>query len=525
VPDSEQILDDQLLAQAQRARQARIALARRDPNTFIELVMRDEASGRSVEQASCHLAWQNAIDVNQRVLLFAHIESGKTNNVAIGRALYEIGKNPNVRIAIVSNTYHQAEKLVRTVGGYVESGTMAQLVFPNLKPSLPWTSSHITVERPSPAKDPTVQACGVHGNILGARIDFLILDDILDYENTLTARQRQDMWDWYHSTLAGRLTENARVVAIGTAWHPDDIYHRFERQPGWHTMRFPVLDEVTNEPTWPERWSKKRIAAKRSELGPLEFSRQLLCKARDDSESRFKETWIKSCLDNGNGLSTVQSWEEIMVQQGITWASNLETEERREVIEGAARLLSDTPEISQELYGACYTGVDLAVQSKESSDESVIFTIYVGPNKKRQVVQIRSGKWTGPEIVDRIISTHERFNSIVVVENNASQDFILQFVRERGCAVPLVPFTTGRNKAHPAFGIESIAAEFAAGLWSIPSTDGKPNDPEVAKWIEEMLYYDPKGHTGDRLMASWFARELARRAAKPITKVSTRVIG
>jgi hypothetical protein len=31
--------------------------------------------------------------------------------------------------------------------------------------------------------------------------------------------------------------------------------------------------------------------------------------------------------------------------------------------------------------------------------------------------------------------------------------------------------------------------------------------------VKEVLYYDPKEHTGDRLMASWFAREGARRFA------------
>ncbi len=34
--------------------------------------------------------------------------------------------------------------------------------------------------------------------------------------------------------------------------------------------------------------------------------------------------------------------------------------------------------------------------------------------------------------------------------------------------------------------------------------------PEVDAWVNEMLYYDPRSHTGDRLMASWFAREAAR---------------
>ena len=67
------------------------------------------------------------------------------------------------------------------------------------------------------------------------------------------------------------------------------------------------------------------------------------------------------------------------------------------------------------------------------------------------------------------------------------------------------------NKNHPQDGVEGIAAEMANSRWIIPcDTEGKPS-PEIEAWIQEMLYYDPRGHTGDRLMASWFAREGSRR--------------
>jgi len=50
----------------------------------------------------------------------------------------------------------------------------------------------------------------------------------------------------------------------------------------------------------------------------------------------------------------------------------------------------------------------------------------------------------------------------------------------------------------------------AAGRWIIPNKDGRMH-AEVDALINEMLYYDPKSHTGDRLMSCWFAREAARK--------------
>ncbi len=158
---------------------------------------------------------------------------------------------------------------------------------------------------------------------------------------------------------------------------------------------------------------------------------------------------------------------------------------------------------------AIITGVDLAVQKHDAADLTVLFTILAKPGGIRRVLNITAGRWTGPEIIGQVRDIYERFGGIVIVENNAGQDYIRQFLVEN-TAVPVIPFTTGRNKAHPEFGIESMAAELANGKWEIPNKGGVTH-PEVAEWIQELLYYDPREHTGDRLMASWFAREGARR--------------
>lgn len=501
-----------------KALQATVACARADPNTFIELVMRDEFTGRPVQQAACHEAWHTAASEHDRLCLFAHIESGKTNQF-VGRVLWELGRNPNLRVALVSNTYKQAEKLVRAVAKYIEHSEALHMVFPRLKPADPWTNAYFNVECDVIKKDPSVQAVGVHGNILGARLDLVILDDILDYENTVTKRQREELVAWYQATFSGRLTSEGRVICIGTAWHPDDIMHRWEGSALWETLRFPVYDEQ-GRPLWPSRWPRDRIERKRIELGPLEFARQMLCKARDDNESRFKQEWIDGCLEEGDGARHATSAVEFFEENGGLRPDWWDEEEDEDVIEAVGRLLgADHP-------GRFVTGVDLAVQRHSAADETSLFTIYAREDGKRQVVEIRSGKWTGPEIVNRVIDTHQRFGSIVVVENNAAQDFILQFVREQNVTVPILPFTTGKNKAHPEFGVESIAAEFAARRWVIPSHNGAPVDVEVDKWIQEMLFYDPRAHSGDRLMACWFAREIARRAQGLTSDVGgVRVVG
>jgi hypothetical protein len=455
-----------------------IELAREDINVFATAVMRDEMTGASLENAPLHESWHDLADQNDRLLIWSAVEHGKTTQMSVMRPLWLLGKDPSRRIAIVSNTVTQATKIMRPIRTYIERSPELRLVFPDLKPTNQlWTHSSIIVDRPYVSKDPSIQALGVHGNITGARIDDLILDDVLDFENTRSAEARDDLWNWYMSALSGRLTSRARVLCVGTAYHPEDFMHRFAKQIGpGRAVRYPVLEPTTGEPRWPQRWPAERIAAKRLEITPVEFARQYLCVARDDADARFKKEWIDRCLLLGAGKNLCYGMA--VLPQGFK----------------------------------TYTGVDLAVQQKDGADSTCLFTIAVHPNGKREVLNIEAGKWSGPEIVSRIIDAHKRYLSICIVENNAAQDFIIQFARGQ-FAVPIRAFTTGRNKAHPEFGVESIAAEMAGGQWIIPSRDGFPVHTEIQNWVQEMLYYQPSNHTGDRLMASWFAREGARLGA------------
>ena len=457
------------------------AAQRGDLKAFCELVMIDEESGRPIDMAPVHMAWHDLADKYNRLLVWAHVESGKTQQMAVALTLWDLGHNHNLRTAIVSNTKGQSVKIARGIKSYIETSESLRMVFPDLLPGRPWGEQQFSVQRKTHAKDPSVQCAGVHGNILGARIDRLVLDDILDYENTRTAHARNDLKHWYKSTLGGRLTMHSMVRSIGTAWHPEDLLHEFAKSRLWQAFIYPVMDEHGNV-RWPERWSKQRIEDKLVELGPIEFSRQMLCQARDDATSVFKREWVDRCLALGDGRTMATALSVVPPGYSV------------------------------------YTGVDLAVSKRDSADFTCFFTIAIDPFGNRHVLEIDAGKWSGPEIINKLKSVHRRFQSICIVENNAAQDFIVQFARGSS-AVPVRAFTTGRNKAHPQHGVQSLATEMYNGKWFIPNDNGVM-DTQTAAFVDELLYYDPAGHTGDRLMAAWFAREGSRMSTK---KVKTRL--
>lgn len=495
----------------QRARMLRACKARLDPNAFCAYVLRDERTGRPIQQAPMHARWHQLLSAHDRLVIWSHVEGGKTSQIAIGRALFELGQDHNLRIAIISNTNDLARKITRQIGQYIEKeDSPLRDIFPGLvptsNPSLPWRSQALTVERAGMGgKDPSIQACGMHGNIIGSRIDLLILDDVLDFENTNTPGPRDDGYRWLKSIM-GRMTNEGRVWVIGNAWHPEDALHRFEKD-GYIGVRFPVIS-ANGEITWPERWPMARIERARGPdgLGPLEFARQLMCQARDDTSARFKREWIDLCIEAGRGRQWLENVDQLFDEHALT------QEERDEVMTVTEAIWR----LGGMNAGGIVTGVDLAVSKSDSADKTVLFTIFVDMHTgRRRVLSIRSGRWTGPEIIREVERCYKDFGGIFIVENNAAQNYILQFLNSRSTNVPVIPFTTGRNKAHHEFGVEALATELAAQKWEIPSAPDASGrmvmHKEVQEWVSELLFYDPREHTGDRVMASWFAREGARR--------------
>lgn len=517
---------------AARVRNLLAQRAREDPNVFCRFVLRDERTSKRIVQAPVHQRWHKLLNEHSRVIFIAHVEGGKTAQLAVGRVLWELGRDPSLRVAIISNTKDMAMKIVRLLGQYIQKSEELHMVFPELlptdDPALPWKSMALTVRRVGVGgKDPSVQACGVHGNILGSRVDLLIFDDVLDHENTATPAPREDVYRWIRSTPMSRLTENARVWGIGNAWHPDDAMHRLAKEPRFHAFRFPVIDERGNL-TWPERWPIERIRGAKEDLGPLEYARQLMCQARDDTSARFKREWIDRCLKEGEGYRICHNIEDAWIQGAPDAAVVAAAEEGDEYDPTAARAahrIGGPSALKPEWLARAhvdiwlagegafvFTGVDLGVQRRDANDLTALFTLMRDTDGFRRVLRIDSGRWTGPEIIEHIEWTYERFGSIFIVENNAAQNYIIDFTAKSSLSIPVIPFTTGRNKAHPEFGIESIGAEMAAGRWRIPNQGGRV-DEEVGEWITELLFYDPREHVGDRVMASWFAREGIRRYA------------
>lgn len=458
-----------------------VALCRHDVNAFMEFVLRDEETGRPVEQARMHVEMQAAYDAEGFLLVMAHPESGKTQQLVVGRTLFELGRDPTERHVFLNNGQDGAKKSLGAVKKYIERSEELRAVFPKLRPGRLWREDAIVVDGAGLSKDPSVYCLGFHGNITGARIDRAKVDDLLDFENTRTETARQDAESWFKRTFLTRLTSRASCVFLTNAWHEEDLAHTLP-DDGWHSLRYPVLDEQ-GKSTWPERWPIARIEDWRKRLGPLEFTRMFLCEPRDPGAVSFRPEWLRSALRRGANFGLVDQ---------VVHAP-----------EGALIV----------------TGVDLGASRKMTGGVTAMYTAAVYPSGLRQLIAARSGRWSGGDVLRNLVDVGERFGGVIVVEDNGVQRYIVELGNEEEVAVPVpvLPFYTGRNKYDLTLGVDAMATEFEAGRWLLPSgRRGRETPEEVKRLLREMRAYTPGGHPGDRLMALWFARTWALRRLRAL---------
>ena len=485
-----------------------IKLARADLITFCELCFRDE-HGRPWVMGSHHREWAELLVKKtasdkpdelfnvRRLVIFSPTDTGKSEFISIAYPIWLLGRNPNLRIIIVSNTYEQVEKFVLAIQQHILENEFVRLVFPWLRPkksaqvegrAQKWTSRHILVERELVEKDYSVSGYGVGGAILNARADVIIFDDVLDFENTRSQAQREYVIRWTESTVLPRLLSHGQFVVLGTAWHPNDLMHYLARKPGYVCVKYSLLEQDAADGyriiKW-ERYPPERIRRDMEELSPAEFMRQKRCKPAQSDIVTFPA--VRNCF------VPVERWEPPVKNLVIS------------------------------------IGVDLSSSKRKGT--AIVVVGMDAQTKQRYVLDVRYLQATGPGVVAAIVETFERYEELgstpvaVYVENNALQSMVLEWLADSERPdIPVVPFTTGRNKADPELGLPGLAAEFERGLWTIPAFTSHPvTCPcDWCRFNRELTEH-PNYETSDGVMALWFARE-AFRDRRTVAKAKRRFV-
>jgi hypothetical protein len=206
-----------------------------------------------------------------------------------------------VRIGILTAVEADAESRSRAVRAIVESPRFAE-IFPWAAAGVrggTWTDAAWTVRGQEAylGKDATCIAMGLRSVRAGARLDILLADDMVGFQENETEGQRAKTERTYWSVVDPMVVPASPALLealtmhpglrlpvaadgsvgglrwfLGTRWHEADLYATLMRKM-WPTLvRQAIADDGTT--LWPDYWPREKLEAKRLDLGEPIFNLQ-----------------------------------------------------------------------------------------------------------------------------------------------------------------------------------------------------------------------------------------------------------
>jgi len=186
-------------------------------------------------------------DESEQFVTDDYLVTHNSHCAAVKMAWY-IVNNPCITILYISATAQLAEAQLFAIKNILSS-EIVSLLWPDLVNGEEakrerWTVSEISVDHPARklegVRDFTVIARGLSANITGLHADHICLDDVVVPLNAYTNDGREKVANMY-SQLASIKNPGAGVTAVGTRYHPKDLYDTLLN------LEYILYDEETDE--------------------------------------------------------------------------------------------------------------------------------------------------------------------------------------------------------------------------------------------------------------------------------------
>ena len=287
------------------------------------------------------------------------------------------------------------------------------------------------------------RSAGVGGGITGMGGDILIIDDpIKDRAEADSATIRQNVWEWYSSTLRTRLAPGGGIILIQTRWHVDDLAGRLlaamERGEGekWQVVNYPAIAEtdepfrLAGEALHPERITLEDLQAAKASMSARDWAALYQQKPTPDGGAIFKEDWLKF------------------------WV----------------------PSSLPEHFDQCFSSWDMTFKEGAAND-FVVGQVWGRKGSDYYLLEQVRGRWGFTDTIEQFKLLSKRYPQALrkLIEDKANGPAVIDMLKhEIPGIVPVTPDGTKTARAH------AVTALFEAGNVYIPS-------PEVFQWVKEYI--------------------------------------
>ena len=465
-------------------------------------------TGEKYETADFHQKWINAIltaiDEGNEQMILSPPRHGKTD-LLTHFAVWQICKNPNVRIMWVGGNEEIAKNAVGSVLDHLEHNQKliedfcipGQTFKPKNRSGKSWTAGQFTVATRTVTgiKSPTMVAVGKGGKILSRDSDLIIADDIEDHGTTIQPSAREQTRQWWTTTLSSRKEEHTAIVIIGSRQHPEDLYNFLLENPQMHKI---VEEAHSTECVKPE----------------TEFEEHTDCMLW---ESKRSYKWLYSRLQAAETTGGKSIFEMVYLNKAFAEGIAMFDVEEIDSCRDVNRVVGQVPANVKLIAGLdpASTGYQAAFLWAVNTDTGKMYMIDIENQKGGGIIQARK----------TIKNWHEKYNlAHWVIEENGFQRAIRQDTELREyCArmgIYLEGHQTQKNKFDPIFGVGSMRELFKEQLISLPYGSAE-SETKSNIYRRQLIYFSTgaskqsgRNNKSDVVMASWFPMRVVRRLQK-----------
>lgn len=292
------------------------------PDHFLPIIRRLTGTAGVVLQREGWLEWADRPDRHTSVVMPPGW--GKTTLLQyfyewlIGRASIEWGKGwaDRLHLAHVSHSADQAWRVSFAVRDTIQTSAVYHAIFPKVKPHPEKFSEREWRVQGCTGINPTFVGMGVRGPLLGLRLNFLGMDDLVkqpdeDAAGYLSDAEVRDINQWIEMTAMTRLVPGGTGWLNATRWMENDPTG-WTQVMGWAQILVPALNEE-DESNWPERTNFTTETLHRMrDRNPEQFSLQYMGNPMPQAGALFRPEFFQDefdALPAQLNLKRITSWD------------------------------------------------------------------------------------------------------------------------------------------------------------------------------------------------------------------------
>lgn len=333
-------------------------------------------------------------------------QHGKSRLICVRYVAWLIGKFPNLHIAMTGFSGALLADFMSEVMNLIET-PVYQEIFPGIHPVWGQNTRYAKVF----SNGVSVQLRSQGSKLTGRRVDVLLIDDAhAGRKEAESPAHRRNVIQWFHGDCISRISKDAKILIIGTRWHPADLIGHLTSQEAKDRLsdagQAHRIFEVTNLPA---------IATEHND--PL---------GRRIGEPLFPEERPLDFLMGQKAMLPSYEWESQYMGRPIAAASGQVDVSKLHYI--------TMEEVPRDIEWV--RGWDLALTEKQSADFTAGALVAQDREKRLFIIDVTKGQLAWARMRARILETsrtdRERHRVMRIgIEGVGGFDAVYQDVREQ----------------------------------------------------------------------------------------------